>query len=288
MVRVTDGTRIVENIGAASFRFDYQAGDAIKRATTQGYRRAIIQFAGVGAVSEEDIDDIAGAQKLGMAGVTGTRTNPTTGEITASPAPKQLTGRAAEMPDTSRVRYPQQEAAKAEADGAKPATDKMYAVLIDLISQARSLGEPLNYPEAGMTIAQARTLRVLQEEIPQRVLRHQKRLRWADEQRAIRPQWRLAGLGARTRHSVRAAHYLPWPPPAEPSAQCGTKPPWGAWSFYDSVASGALAPSAAASPTAVPHVTWARPSPRARRADVALGLSGTDARAPGQTGAGAA
>lgn len=63
----------------------------------------------------------------------------------------------------------------------------------------------------------------------------------------------------------------PEPPPAEPSAQCGTKPPWGAWSFYDSVASGALAPSAAASPTAVPHVTWARPSPRARRADVALG-----------------
>ena len=165
VVRVTDGTRIVENIGAASFRFDYQAGDAIKRATTQGYRRAIIQFAGVGAVSEEDIDDIAGAQKLGMAGVTGTRTNPTTGEITASPAPKQLTGRAAEMPDTSRVRYPQQEAAKAEADGAKPATDKMYAVLIDLISQARSLGEPLNDPEAGMTIAQARTLKVFLQEV---------------------------------------------------------------------------------------------------------------------------
>lgn len=65
-VRITDGKRTIENIGAASFKYDNQAGDALKRATTQAYRRGIIQFAGLGMVSEEDIEDIHGAQKVGM------------------------------------------------------------------------------------------------------------------------------------------------------------------------------------------------------------------------------
>ena len=75
-----------------------------------------------------------------------TNTNVSTGEITASPAPKQLTGRAADAGYQPRALSPAE--GKGRADGAKPATDKMYAVLIDLISQARSLGEPLNDPEA--------------------------------------------------------------------------------------------------------------------------------------------
>ena len=93
------------------------------------------------------------------------QTNTSTGEITTPPVPKQLTGRAAEMQDVSRVRYPQQEAATAAADGDKPATDHMYKILVDLISQARSLGEPLNDPEPGMTIAQARTLKAFLQDV---------------------------------------------------------------------------------------------------------------------------
>ena len=94
VVRITaaDGKRTIDNIGAASFKFDSQAGDALKRSATQAYRRGIIQFAGVGAVSEEDIEDIAGAQKLGLMDVTvapagGRHTNRQTGEITE---PRQL------------------------------------------------------------------------------------------------------------------------------------------------------------------------------------------------------
>ena len=63
----------------------------------------------------------------------------------------------------------------------------------------------------------------------------------------------------------------PEPEPAEPSARCGIKPPFGAWSFYDSATAPRQAPSADPPPTAVPHFTWARPRPRMPRSDVALG-----------------
>ncbi len=135
--------------------------NAMMKSITKAKRRATLSICGLGFLDELEVETMPSAQVWREQ----TNTNVSTGEITASPAPKQLTGRAAEMPDTSRVRYPQQEAAKADADGAKPATDKMYAVLIDLISQARSLGEPLNDPEAGMTIAQARALKAFLQEV---------------------------------------------------------------------------------------------------------------------------
>lgn len=66
VVRISGEGRSVENIGAAGFKYDNQAGDALKRAATQAYRRGIIQYSGLGMVSEEDIVDIAGGHDLGL------------------------------------------------------------------------------------------------------------------------------------------------------------------------------------------------------------------------------
>ncbi len=148
VVRITDGTRTVENIGAASFKYDNQAGDALKRATTQAYRRGIIQYAGVGAVSEEDIEDIAGAQKLGMMGVElpatqARRVNRATGEVLDAPAPpKQLRAAPAKPADP--------------APPARPATPEHRAKLANLLAllgRGVDLPGDLTEPQALVMIA---------------------------------------------------------------------------------------------------------------------------------------
>lgn len=152
--------RVEERIGAVTI--GNLKGDALcnalMKAETKAVRRCTLASCGMGFLDESELETIPNVQAWQE------RTDRTTGEITSRPAtPARGPLLAAPGPDVQYEQWPPKPGPVAQDDGALPATPKMYKVLVDLISQARRLGENIGDPSPSMNVAQARELKAFLE-----------------------------------------------------------------------------------------------------------------------------